>query len=70
MQFPLFGGGLLSSDPQTHQHQYGMGEQPKGDEAMPGCPGPHLILVQSYLAFDLGKPLFDSPTAITHSHQL
>src|SRR5215472_11589054 len=47
-----------------------MGEQPKGDEAIPGRPGPHLILVQSHFALGRGLPLFDSPPAVAYPYYL
>jgi hypothetical protein len=70
MQIPLLRGSLVGYGPQPHHYQQGMCEQTQGHEAMPGRPGPNLILISSYLALGLGEALLDDPTAVAHPHHL
>src|SRR4028119_875523 len=46
-----------------------MRQQAQGDEAMPGVPRAHLVLVQADLAFGLREALLDLPPRAAHSEQ-
>src|SRR5260370_1077999 len=39
----------------THDHQQGVGQQDQGDEAVPGCPTAHFVLIQAHFAFRVGQ---------------
>src|SRR5260370_39167524 len=56
---PLF--LLLGLRLEPHDHQKGVSQQREGDEAIPGRPPPHFILIQAHFSFRLLKALFDRP---------
>ena len=66
---PLF-GRLVPAGGEAGHGQVGVGEQGQGDEAVPGRPGAHLVLVEAHLALRLGEPLLHLPPHAADPHQL